>query len=87
MMQVELLYFGRTSEFLMMTSERLLVSEQVNTLAKVLGELRQRGAAWAYELAEGHVLCTVDGESKNLSAEIRDGNEIGVFSMRSMCEP
>lgn len=86
-MQIELLYFGRTSEFLMMTSERLVLTEQVNTLAKVLGQLRQRGAAWAYELADGHVLCTVDGASQNLSARIADGNEIGVFSMRSMCEP
>lgn len=83
-MKIELMYFGRTSEFLMMTSERLVLDEHVNTLAKVLSELRQRGAAWAYELAEGQVLCTVNGQSQNLSATIMDGNEIGVFSMRSM---
>lgn len=86
MIKIELLYFGRTSEFLMMTSERLVLAEHINTLAKVLGELRQRGGRWAYELADGHVLCTVDGASQNLSATVVDGNEIGVFSMRSMCE-
>lgn len=85
-MKVEIMYFGRTSEFLMMTSERMVMPDQINTLANVLSELRKRGDRWAYELAEGYVLCTVDGKSKVLSEHISNGSEIGVFSMRSMFE-
>jgi len=80
------MYFGRTSEFLMMTSERLDISGGVHTLAQMLDGLRMRGDSWAYELDDDHVICTVNRKAALLSDTIAVGDEIGIFSSRSMFE-
>ncbi len=81
--EIEIMYFGRPSEFLMMTSERMGIANEMDTLAKVLNKLRQRGDRWAYELDDSHVLCTVNGKTAALSDTIAAGEELGIFSRKS----
>ncbi len=47
--EVAIMCFDRASEFLMMTSERLVIPNETYTLEQVLNSLRKRGDRWAYE--------------------------------------
>lgn len=80
------MYFGRPSEYLLMTSERLDIPEGTSTLKQVLNKLRNRGDRWAYELDDNHVLCTVDRKAANLCDALKSGNEIGIFSRKTLFE-
>ncbi len=84
--EIEVMYFGRTSDFLMMTSERMEISVGEYTLEKMLNRLRQRGDRWAYELDENHVICSVNGRAALLSDNLKIGDEIGIYSKKSMFE-
>jgi len=84
--EVAILYFGRASEFLMMTSERMVVSDATSTLGQVLSSLRQRGDRWACELDDSHVLCTVNGKAAGVLDTIEPGAEINIFSKKSVFE-
>jgi molybdopterin converting factor small subunit len=81
--EVEVMYFGRLSDFLMMTSERIVILDEPFTLRQMLNELCARGERWAYELDENYVMCTVNQESAMLSDSIKVGDEIGIFSRKS----
>jgi molybdopterin converting factor small subunit len=85
-MQIAISYFGRPSEFLLMTSEHLDIPEGTSTLKQVLNKLRTRGDRWAYELDDNHVVCTVDRKTASLSDTLKNGNEIGIFSRKSLFE-
>jgi molybdopterin converting factor small subunit len=84
--EIEIMYFGRTSEFLMMTSERLDISGGVHTLAQMLDGLRMRGDNWAYELDEDRVICTINRKAARLSDTVAAGDEIAIFSRKSIFE-
>jgi molybdopterin converting factor small subunit len=84
--EIEIMYFGRTSEFLMMTSERMGIANETDTLKQVLNRLRERGGRWAYELDDRHVICTVNGKTAALSDTIAVGEEMGIFSRKSWDE-
>ena len=86
-LQVEVMYFGRPSEFLLMTSERLDIPEQSTTLAGVMDRLRARGARWAYELDDRHVYCTINQVAAVSSDLIKACDEITIFSRKSIFEP
>jgi molybdopterin converting factor small subunit len=83
-MKVEIMYFGRPSDFLMMTSERIDISNGIYTLEKMLDGLRKRGNNWAYELDQNHVICTVNRQAARLSNTLVAGDEIGIFSSKSL---
>ncbi|MFA6920992.1 MAG: MoaD/ThiS family protein [Gallionella sp.] len=83
---VSIMYFGRTSEFLMMTSERMVIPNGIYTLEQLLDRLRIRGGRWACELDDSHVICTVNGKAAALSDTIEAGGEIGIFSSKSVFE-
>ncbi len=85
-MKVEITYFGRPSEYLLMTSERMVIPNDISTLQRMLDRLRKRGDRWAYELDDSHVICTVGRKSATLSDAIKDGDEIGIFSSKSIFE-
>lgn len=85
-MKIEVMYFGCPSEYLLMTSERMVISNDISTLQQVLNKLRNRGGRWAYELDDRHVICTVDRKATMLSDAIEDGDEIGIFSRKSLFE-
>jgi molybdopterin converting factor small subunit len=81
--QIEIMYFGRASDALMMTSERMDIQNDVVSIAQVLDRLRQRGSRWESVLDAGEVICTVNGQAASLSDNIAAGNEIGIFCTRS----
>ncbi len=79
-MKIRLLYFGRPRESLNLASETAEVPESISTLAGLLAWLRARGANWEKELAENRVRCAVNQDMAELSAPVRDGDEIAIFS-------
>ncbi|MFA5824967.1 MAG: MoaD/ThiS family protein [Gallionellaceae bacterium] len=85
-MKIEIMYFGRPSEYLLMTSECMDIPDGTSTLRQILNRLRKRGDRWAYELDDNHVICTVDLKAAALSDTIADGDEIGIFSSKSIFE-
>lgn len=84
--EIEVMYFGRLSELLLMTSERLPVPENTLTLGQVLHTLRERGERWAYELDDSHVSCTVNGRMAMTTDALTAGDEMGIYSCRSLFE-
>jgi hypothetical protein len=84
--EVEIMYFGRTSEFLMMTSERMVIPAGRYTLGKLLCSLYKRGDRWAYELDDSHLMCTVNGCEARLFDPIAPGAEICISSRKSIFE-
>lgn len=78
------MYFGRTSEFLMMTSERLAIPSGIYTLEQVINRLRTRGDRWAFELDDSHINFTVNGKHAVLSDTVAVGSEIEIFSSKSV---
>lgn len=84
--EVAIMYFGRISDSLLMTSERMVISNEVCTLGQMLKALRQRGGRWACELDGSQVVCTINGKTAALSDAIEEGVEIGIFSRKSLFE-
>ncbi len=79
-MKVKLLYFGRPRENLKLSQENAELPAGMATVADLLAWLRRRGPDWAAELAENRVRCSVNQELAPLSASLRDGDEVAVFS-------
>lgn len=84
--EIAILYFGRASEFLLMTSERMAIPDEDYTLGQMLNSLRKRGGRWAYELDDNHVVCTVNGKTARSLDIIRPGAEINILSRKSIFE-
>jgi hypothetical protein len=74
--EVAIMYFGRTSEFLMMTSERMVIPAGRFTIGQLLCSLYKRGDRWVDELDDNHLLCTVNGREARLFDPIAPGAEI-----------
>jgi hypothetical protein len=81
--EVAIMYFGRTSEFLMMTSERMVIPTGRYTL---LCSLYKRGDRWVDELDDSHLMCTVNGREARLFDPIAPGAEICISSRKSIFE-
>ncbi|NOU01198.1 MAG: hypothetical protein HOO95_06460 [Gallionella sp.] len=84
--EIEIMYFGRVSDFLMMTSERVGISMEKYTLEQMLNRLRKRGDRWAYELDNSYVICLINGKNALLSDNLKAGDEVGIYSRESMFE-
>ena len=84
--EIEIMYFGRTSEFLMVTSERMVIPTGRYTLGQLLCGLYKRGERWAYELDDSHLTCTVNGRNADLFDTILPGAEICFASAKSIFE-
>jgi len=80
------MYFGRVSDSLVMTSERLVYSRRIYTLEQLLNKLRKRGERWAYELDDSRVICTVNGKAAALPDLVEVGVEIEIYSNKSLFE-
>jgi len=85
--QVEIIYCGRTSEFLLMTSERMVIPEEGCTLEQLLNRLRLRHESWAYELDDRYVICEINRKHAMPTDDIEVGAEIAIFSRKSIFEP
>lgn len=84
--EVAIMYFGRTSESLMMTSERMVIPSGRYTLGQLLCNLYTRGDRWVDELDDSHLLCTVNGSEAGLFDPIAPGAEICISSRESIVE-
>lgn len=84
--EVAIMYFGRTSEFLMMTSERMVIPTGRYTLGQLLCSLYKRGDRWVDELDDSHLMCTVNGREARLFDTIAPGAEICISSKKSIFE-
>ena len=82
--EISVMYYGRVSEFLMMTSERIAIPEEHYTLGQLLAVLRSRDASWAYELHASHLLCAINGKAVSLDREIFAGDEVSIASRKSI---
>lgn len=80
------MYFGRTSEFLMMTSERIVILAGRYMPGQLLCSLYKRGDHWVDELDDSHLMCTVDGREARLFDTIAPGAEICLSSRKSIFE-
>jgi len=84
--EVAIMYFGRTSEFLMMTSERMVIPSGRYTLGQLLCSLYRRGDRWVEELDDSHLMCTMNGREARLFDPIAPGAEICLSSKKSIFE-
>lgn len=84
--EVEIMYYGRASEFLMVTSERMAIPDGRYTLGQLLCSLYKRGDRWAYELDDSQLLCTVNGRDAHLFDTLVAGAEICISSRKSIFE-
>jgi hypothetical protein len=84
--EVAIMYFGRTSESLMMTSERMVIPTGRYTLGQLLCSLYKRGDRWVDELDDSDLMCTVNGREARLFDTIKPGAEICISSRRSVIE-
>lgn len=82
-MKVQIMYYGRPSSSLMVTSEKLEIPGDFSMLGNVLNRLRERGYRWVYELDESHLICTVNDEIAAASDTIKERDEIAIFSRKS----
>jgi molybdopterin synthase sulfur carrier subunit len=79
-MKIELLYFGRPSESLKLARETVNLPAGISTLGELLAWLRLRGDIWAQELTESRVRCAINQEFAGLTAQIKEHDEIALFS-------
>ena len=79
-MKIELLYFGRPSENLKLARETVNLPAEIFTLGELLAWLRLRGDVWAQELTESRVRCAINQEFAGLTAQIKEHDEIALFS-------
>jgi len=79
-MKIELLYFGRPSENLKLARETVNLPAGISTLGELLAWLRLRGDVWAQELTETRVRCAINQEFAGLTAQIKEHDEIALFS-------
>ena len=79
-MQIKILYFGRPSENLKLADETVEVPAGIATLGELLAWLRLRGDNWAQELTEARVRCAINQEFSAWTAQIKDRDEIALFS-------
>lgn len=85
--EVSIMYYGRCSEYLMITSEHFPLPDGACSLQQVLDHLQQRGKRWAYELDDAYVSCGIDGKAANKSDQVAAGVEIAICSIKTIFEP
>lgn len=78
--EVAIMYSGHASEFLRMTSERMVIPTGRYTLGQLLCSLYKRGDRWVDELDDSHLKCMVNGREAKLFDTIEPGAEIRIFS-------
>ncbi len=77
---VTILYFARLREALGKASEQLELPTDVTDVETLRSVLRQRGGAWAEEMASGRqVRAAVNQDIAQPDTGIRDGDEIAFF--------
>jgi molybdopterin synthase sulfur carrier subunit len=79
-MKARLLYFARLREVFATSQETPELPPTVRTLADLLDWLRQRGGAWAEELAEGRAYrVAINQDLAEPEAALHDNDEVAIF--------
>lgn len=78
--EIAISYFGRASDYLLMTAENIAVPNMGCTLEWLLEQLRRRGPRWSYELDRKFVVCTINGKSALGTDILVAGMRIAIFS-------
>lgn len=77
---ITLLYFARLREALGVSSEQADLPAGVSDVAGLTAWLRQRGGAWADELAEGRAYrVAVNQDMAEGATALKDGDEVAIF--------
>ena len=77
---VRLVYLARLREVLGVSAEAVELPGEVATVASLLGWLRNRGGAWAAELAPGKaVRVAVNHDLASASTIVKTGDEVALF--------
>jgi len=77
---ITILYFARLREALGKTSEQIALPASVSDLGALRMLLRQRGGAWAEEMADGRqVRAAVNQDIAQGDTRINDGDEVAFF--------
>ena len=77
---ITVLYFARLRETLGKTSEQIALPAGVSDLESLRALLRQRGGAWAAELADGKpVRAAINEDMAHGDSRINDGDEVAFF--------
>ncbi|HKQ24408.1 MAG TPA: molybdopterin converting factor subunit 1 [Burkholderiales bacterium] len=77
---IEVLYFARLREAFGCDRERVSIPESVRNVADLTAWLKQRGAAWAHELAQGKpVLIAVNEDMAGADTPIRSGDTVALM--------
>jgi molybdopterin synthase sulfur carrier subunit len=77
---ITILYFARLREALGKTSEQIALPAGVSDLGALRVLLRQRGGAWAEEMADGkQVRAAVNQDIAQGDTLINDGDEVAFF--------
>ncbi|MGC2166469.1 MAG: hypothetical protein WA632_10700 [Gallionella sp.] len=84
--QVAITYGGGTGEFLMMTTERLMIPAGNYTVGQLLCNLYRRGDRWVDALDDNRLMCTVNGREATLFDPIVPGAAICISSQESVLE-
>ena len=79
-MKVRLLYFARLREVFATGQETPELPDSVTTLADLLDWLRQRGGAWAVELAAGRAYrVAINQDLAEHDTVLRENDEVAIF--------
>jgi sulfur-carrier protein len=79
-MKIRILYFARLREVLGPASEQVTLPAEVATAGALLAWLRQRGGAWAEQLAEGRAFrVAVNQDMADAGTPLSEGCEVAIF--------
>jgi molybdopterin synthase sulfur carrier subunit len=77
---VQLVYLARLRETLGLSAESVELPREVATVSSLLAWLRDRGGAWAAELAPGRaVRVAVNHDLARGETPVRSGDEVALF--------
>ncbi|MDR1529887.1 MAG: molybdopterin converting factor subunit 1 [Burkholderiales bacterium] len=80
MISLRLVYLARLREAFEISGETLEIPAESPTVGDVVALLRERGAPWSYELAEGRaVRVAVNHEMAGLHTSLRTHDELAFF--------
>ncbi|MEO7254989.1 MAG: molybdopterin converting factor subunit 1 [Casimicrobium sp.] len=79
-MTIQLVFLARLRERFGVSRERFPLTADINTVSAVLHTLRQRGGAFAEELAEGRAFrVAVNQDVVALDHPVKAGDEVAIF--------
>jgi molybdopterin synthase sulfur carrier subunit len=79
-MTIQLVFLARLRERFGVSRESFVLSSQTNTVANLLAALRERGGAFAEELAEGRAFrVAVNQDVVELDHSVKAGDEVAIF--------